>query len=523
MKSPLKLILVTLTIVFLLLPLAQEHLKLFDFRPLTGVVAEDPLPKAGLAQFSNQRLQRWIDAHLRLNYGFREPLTRLYNQYLWDFYDQTNLVETKKIYIGDDGWIYESQHVEEYYVGKGRWYASDSLGMAEYFGKEALRLYQLQQILETQDTHLFVLLLPGKEVVYPEHVPETDDYPHNKVFSATEFYHQTFDELGVNYIDVNPWFLQMKDTVDYLLYPQTGTHWSNYAALYVADSLIRYMEHLGDIRMEHFTIGEREERTEYPDDDLEQLMNLARPLPKAPNYYAPYTIIEDSTASHPYLITIGDSYFWNLVNATPFGKVMGNLRYWYYFSSVYFDNKHDNIKEVDVLQDVIDADFVMVAYCTPQIYVMSQGFSQRLLLDICCNHDDLAMAQKQAIKTIHNSPVWMKRMVDLSNEYDIPIDTVVYGEAMNTVLKYPEQFIDILKDTVPTQRSLRYTIAINRHNEEVIEMMDFIRQNEAWYELVVKQAEKRHLSVEDNLCLNAIYVLEQRATASAGRVEPQSD
>ena len=114
-------------------------------------------------------------------------------------------------------------------------------------------------------------------------------------------------------------------------------------------------------------------------------------------------------------------------------------------------------------------------------------------------------------------------MVDLSNEYDIPIDTVVYGEAMNTVLKYPEQFIDILKDTVPTQRSLRYTIAINRHNEEVIEMMDFIRQNEAWYELVVKQAEKRHLSVEDNLCLNAIYVLEQRATASAGRVEPQSD
>ena len=523
MKSPLKLILVTLTIVFLLLPLAQEHLRLFDFRPLTGVVAEDPLPKAGLAQFSNQRLQRWIDAHLRLNYGFREPLTRLYNQYLWDFYGQTNLVETKKIYIGDDGWIYESQHVEEYYVGKGRWYASDSLGMAEYFGKEALRLYQLQQILETQNTHLFVLLLPGKEVVYPEHVPETDDYPHNKVFSATEFYHQTFDELGVNYIDVNPWFLQMKDTVDYLLYPQTGTHWSNYAALYVADSLIRYMEQLGDIRMEHFTIGEREERTEYPDDDLEQLMNLARPLPKAPNYYAPYTIIEDSTASHPYLITIGDSYFWNLVNATPFGKVMGNLRYWYYFSSVYFDNKHDNIKEVDVLQDVIDADFVMVAYCTPQIYVMSQGFSQRLLLDICCNHDDLAMAQKQAIKTIHNSPVWMKRMVDLSNEYDIPIDTVVYGEAMNTVLKYPEQFIDILKDTVPTQRSLRYTIAINRHNEEVVEMMEKIRQNEPWYESVAKQAEKRHLSVEDNLCLNAIYVLEQRATASAGRVEPQSD
>lgn len=512
MKNATKLILSILTLLLLFLPMAQEHFKIFDFKPLTGVVAENPKPEVNLRHLTDQSLQQWTETHLQLNYGFREPLTRLYNQYRWDVYRQSNMLDKKRLYISDDGWIYESQHVDEYYSGKGRYYASDSLGMAKVFGEEALRLYQIQKILETQGTHLFVLLLPGKEVVYPEHVPVTNDYTKNKVFSATEFYAKTFDELGVNYIDVNPWFLQMKDTVDYLLYPQTGTHWSNYAALFVADSLIRYMEQLGDIKMEHFTIGEREERTVDPDDDLEQLMNLIRPLPKAPNYCAPYTIIEDSTASKPFLITIGDSYYWNLLNATPFGKVMGELRYWYYFNTVYFDTVHNNIKDVDVLRDVLDADFVMLAYCTPQIYVMSQGFSQRLLMEICCNEEDILRAQQALVDYIQNYTVWMESLFKTADQYHLSIDTVVKEEAKNQILKHPSQYIPELRDTIPTKRSRRFAILVNRDNEDVLKTMDLIRQKPLWYEAVVKQAQDLHISVEDNLCYNAIYYLEHKKT-----------
>lgn len=518
MKRHVKLILFILTVVLLFLPMIQEHARLFDFRALTGVVAEDPKPKANLAHFSNQSWQRWTEAHLRLNYGFHEPLTRMYNQYRWDVFHQSNQIDQKRLFIDKDGWIYESQHVEEFYAGKGRWFAGDSLGMAKYFGEEALRLYQIQQILEPLGTHLFVLLLPGKEVIYPEHVPETDKYPHNKTFSATEFYHQKFDELGVNYIDVNPWFLSMKDTVDFLLYPQTGTHWSNYAALYVADSLIRYMEQLGNIKMEHFTIGEREERTVIPDDDLEQLMNLARPLPKAPNYQAPYTILEDSTATKPYLITIGDSYFWNLLNATPFGKVMRDLRYWYYFNTVYYDPLHNNVKEADVLQDVIDADFVMIAYCTPQIYNMSQGFSQRLLMEMCCNDEEIKAAEKRLANDIRNNPSWMEGLVKTAEAYQLSIDSVVNGEAQNNIRKYPNRFIPALMDSIPSARSRRFTIAINRHNEEVIQLVNGIRQNPQWYGSIVEQAEKWNLPLEELLYLNAIDFLE-----STRRAEPQND
>ena len=454
MKRYAKHILLILTLLLLFLPMAQEHLGLFGFRQLAGVVTEKPKPPVDLAHWTDNSLQQWYENYLRLHYGLREPLTRVYNQYLWDVFRKSNTLAKKRNYMSDDGWIYEGISVEEYY--QGRFPASDSAAMVRSFGEEALRLKQIQEILATRNTHLFVLLLPGKELIYPEHIPLTDDYPGRKPFSAWAFYGQRLAELGVNHVDVGRWFLELKDTVDYPLYPQTGTHWSNYAVMHVADSLIRYMEWLGDLRMEHFSIGPREERTIAPDDDLEQLMNLARPLPKAPNYYAPYTVHDDSAASHPTIITIGDSYYWNLLNATPFGKVMGDFKYWYYFSTVYFDEGHTHIDELDVLQEVLDADFVMVAYSTPQLYKMSQGFSQRVLLDLCCNPEDLADAQRDLAAKIKANRQWMKSLTERAEKYQVPVDSAVVKEARNSILKRPNTFVPALKDTVPAARSRRF-------------------------------------------------------------------
>ena len=456
MKNVTKPILFVLTALLMFLPLFQEHLRIFHFQELTGVVAEKPQPDITLAHFWDQSLQKWIESHLKLNYGMREPLTRLYNQYQWDCYRESNMVKQKKIYISEDGWIYETGFVEEYYQGKSHSYGKDSTRIAFEFNEEVFRLYQLQHLLEPHGTKLFVMMLPGKELIYPEHIPQTSDFQGIKEISAWEFYGKRFKEMGINYFDVGQWFLEIKDQVDYSLYPQTGTHWSNYAAMHVADSLIRYMEQLGDRKIAHFTIGERYEKTVYPDDDLEQLMNLIRPLPKAPNYYAKTSIDTDSIAERPVIITIGDSYYWNILNATPFGKIMGGVPYWYYFNTVYFDDQHRNIKDVDVMEQVLDADYVMLAYCTSQIYKMSQGFSQQLLLELCCDEEDLIEARQQLAKNIRNNRPWMEALAKKSELYDIPMDTVVKEEAKNSILKSPELFVPALKDSIPTHRSRRY-------------------------------------------------------------------
>lgn len=380
MKNTSRRILVILTAIMLCLPLVQQHLKPFGFRPLSGVVKKPEKPELGWNSWCDHSVQTWAESYLKLHYGLREPLTRLYNQYLWDFYDMANLRNKKWIYISDDGWFYESPNMEEFYRGEARYYSTDSLDMANKLDAEALRIYHLQQLLEAHDVHLFVLLEPGKEQVYPEHVPVTSNYPGEKKISATAYYSKKFKELGVNHIDVGQWFLDIKDTVDYPLFPQSGVHWSNLAAMHVADSLIRYMEQLGNKRLNHFTIGEKYLKTVKPDDDLEQVLNLARPLKKTlPNYYADCTLEVDSTVDRPVLITIGDSFYWNIINCSPIGGIMGGIPYWYYYHTVYFDGEKHDLDPTKVKDKVLAADFVMLAFSTPQIYEMSKGFTQQLL------------------------------------------------------------------------------------------------------------------------------------------------
>ena len=188
----------------------------------------------------------------------------------------------------------------------------------------------------------------------------------------------------------------MKDTVNYPLFPQTGTHWSNLAAIYATDTLIRYMEHLSDSNMVNIITSDIFQRTLKPDADLESLMNLIWPIQKRPNMLATATYDFDTTAWRPRLITVGDSFYWNILNFTPVWDVFESVPYWYYFSTAYFDDDDlkvtHKISELDVLQEVIDADFVMLSYSTVALYKMSNGFSEALLEKL---------EQKQKLSTIN--------------------------------------------------------------------------------------------------------------------------
>jgi len=129
-------------------------------------------------------------------------------------------------------------------------------------------------------------------------------------------------------------------------------------------------------------LGEDFQRTLKPDADLESLMNLIWPLKKRPNRLACAYPDFDSTAVRPTMITVGDSFYWNILNFTPVWDVFERCPYWYYFSTAYFDGEKDETKKVgdlDVLQEVMDADFVMLSYSTGSLYEMSNGFTKNML------------------------------------------------------------------------------------------------------------------------------------------------
>ena len=382
MKSKTTTILLVLTVVLLVLPALQQLTGMVSCKALSGVTKEQVKPNLTLQTFRDDSFQKDKEAYLSQHYGFREPLTRVYNQTLWSLFRYSKVEEDNRVVITKDNWLFEPWTLEEYYQSCSRIYSDDSLEVAKVFEAEAQRLLKVQKALEPYNTHLFVALLPGKEQICSEHMPENKRYFREKKITAYGFYSKRLKELGVNCVDLADWFMQMKDTVSYPLFPQTGTHWSILAAQHSADSLIRYMEDLADINMENIQLAPDFQRTMDPDKDLESLMNLIWPLKKRPNRLAYVYPDGDSTAVKPTLITIGDSFYWNILNLTPIGTVCGRVPYWYYFSSVYFDGEENKVSDRDVLQEVIDADFVMLLYSTVGLYRLGNGFSERLLAEL---------------------------------------------------------------------------------------------------------------------------------------------
>ena len=377
-------ILFALTSLLLFASALQQATGLFHFKELDGVTENTPKPKVSFASFVDGSLQDSTETYLMQHYGFREPLTRLHNQLRWSLFRYSQVEEDERIAITPDNWIFEPWTVEEYYQSRVYYDSIDySEKLYKDFEDEAQRLLELQQLLEPYGTHLFVALIPGKELVCSEHMPKNTQYFFEKKTTAYEFYRKRFKELGVNHIDLGEWFVQMKDTVSYPLFPQTGTHWSNLAAIHSADTLIRYMEHLSDSNMVNIVIHSTFKRTLKPDADLESLMNLIWPLQKQPNYLAAASYDFDTTAWRPRLLTIGDSFYWNILNFTPVWNVFTGVPYWYYCSTAYFNDVDANVtkkvSDLDMLQEVIKADFVMLSYSTVTLYKMSNGFSQSLL------------------------------------------------------------------------------------------------------------------------------------------------
>lgn len=381
MKTLTKTILFTLTALLLFASMLRNLINLPRFRPLRGVVMEEAKPEFTFRNCCDGSYQQQVEPYLKQHFGYREPLIRLYNQYLWDFYGKTPVTEGQ-VSFGKDGWMYEPWVVADHYQRQFRYYAADSTQMAAMLSEEAHRVLQLQEILESYGIRLFVCLVPAKDLICPEYLPENQDtrYDNEPKISARFFNEEEYSRLGVNHLNLEQWFLQIKDTVDFMLFPKTGTHWARYAALQGADTLIRYMEQLDSINIHNLVIGPKWLHSAIdPDDDLESLLNLIRPLPKPKYYYAEVKADDDTTAVKPKIIIIGDSFWWTIAAQLPLSEFFSENPYWYYNSTVYYDPRYNSVDEFDLAEELLTADFVVLFYNATQQYRMNDGFTQKAI------------------------------------------------------------------------------------------------------------------------------------------------
>ena len=92
----------------------QQTTHWLDFEKLKGVEVPKPMPELTFKSYADGSFQSGTEEYLKQNFGFREPILRNYNQYLWDCYKKT-YVPRGILVQGKDGWLYEPWAVNDYY------------------------------------------------------------------------------------------------------------------------------------------------------------------------------------------------------------------------------------------------------------------------------------------------------------------------------------------------------------------------------------------------------------------------
>ena len=440
-------------IAVLILFLIQTITGIFTLKPLNGVTTEVEKPKLTLKSYADGSFQDDVENFCHANFGFREWLIRLYNQYIWSCFKETN---NTTVVRGKGNWLFEEEHVRDHYESMMYKYTNDSAEMRAIFETEVQRLWRVQELLKEHNIHIFVVINPSKDVIYPEYLPKNSTYNRPEGLRAYNYYKKRFDELGVNYIDFVPVFKKLKDSADYPLFPETGTHWSNIASVYAFDSILRYMEILGNQNLTNLEIGNKyQAETRIPDNDLELILNLASPIKSRPNLYVDVGVKKDSAAVKPNLLAVGDSYYWNILNNIPLWDIFQTHPYWYYNSTIYGDDKHTTVLQVDFEQELMRSDYIMLIYNPLTLYEFSSYFLPRALLHLCYDKtaiDSMARDLVEAI-TLHN-PSFYNEAQQVAEKTKQRLEDVLYDDALYMLRIEPEKYFrDLDGNKLPATRN----------------------------------------------------------------------
>lgn len=460
--------------VFAFLPMAQEHLHLFNLRHLTGVVVEAKQPELTVKNYVSGSYQQQVETYVGQHFGFRESIIRLYNQYLYDFYRKTY---NQEVIPGRDGWFYYQQNVNDYYgTEMYRWQSTVEQARATY-DREARLMWKLRGVLQDYDKEFLMFMAPEKGFLYPEHLPKRSF--DTTTINARLYYAQKFDEYGFPYIEMTKWFQAIKeaDTLPYNLIPQSGAHWS-FSSVFAADSLFRFMGSLKNEKLGALKVGplrESSKETKLGDRDLENTMNLCRLVSHKNEKLldAEVTVISDSTTIKPNVLFVGNSYLFRMNYFIPFKDMFSYSDYWFYNSTVYYGDDYmlkKSVREIDFLQRLLDADYVVWFTTGNQMYKVSYGFVERALMALCLSDDRVKNVRSQVMDSLRCDSTFMSAIDTVGDSQGIRLGKQLWDESNSIITFNPEYYFpELAGDSIPTSRNpkiLEYLVIKDIRNDK---------------------------------------------------------
>jgi len=376
-------VLFLLLMALLWVPFLQMKTRVVKECNLNGAIENISKPTLKIQTWLDESYQEGTEKYLNQNFGLRNYLVRIYNQMSFWLYKKA---KANSVIVGKENYLYENNYIKAYY---GRDFIGDSLIKARVD-----RLKYLQDTLADAGKLFFVAIAPGKAQFYPEYIPQILQGKKNS--TNYESFLATSKASGLTVLDFNAWFLQLKDTARYPLYPKTGIHWSHYGMNLFFDSISKFIEKRKGIDIPDFIAKDYRLTKNYksPDRDLEEGMNLLFDLNNSPMAYSKDTVIVEGKKK-PKVMVISDSFFWGLYSKNLMRTIFDDGEFWYYNRVIYQPSIKTSTKVIDVnVHDkLLEKDVIMLLTTDANLSKFPWGFDETALKKIK-NYDPLEMEKR---------------------------------------------------------------------------------------------------------------------------------
>ncbi len=358
-------------VLILLLPALQRGLNFAVIPPLQGDFTDPSKPKFSAKTWNSGEYQQAYQAFTESRIGFRNILIRLFNQLDYSLF---NIAHARGVIAGKEGQLFEKEYIRAYLGG-------DFIGNTE-IEKKLRRFKYVAHKLKEGNTDLVLVFEPGKASFYPELIPDHfyRQYPGKP--NNYEIFKLFADSLGIRYIDFNQYFKSLKGTLPWPLYPPTGIHWSEYGMWFAADSLVHYLEHLRSVdlpemQLDSFSVSMRAKDCDY---DAAAALNLMCRLSHPPYAYPHISFPDKPGRRKISVLTVGDSYYWNIFNTGLPEKLFSNQAFWYFNSLVYPDSYfgEKKVETLDVLKEAQNQDVILLMVTERFLSKFDWGFIDQL-------------------------------------------------------------------------------------------------------------------------------------------------
>lgn len=306
-------------------PLAQTVWPVIWLEPLIGERTDAELPQFSLSGYWTGKFQQGFENWHRGNFGFRSLMIRIRNQFDFTLFGE---VHSDAVVVGKRNYLFQHAYLQA-------WAGTDYLGR-ERISEMGQQLLEIQDELSRQGKTLVVALAPGKASYFPEYVPEefSKAGPNNG-----EAMGDIFREMGINLIDYNRQYQELKGKTEHLLFGKTGIHWSNYGCAISLQEFMDKLEELRDEELPDFVIKSAVDSTNLvdPDDDLAKVMNLLYRIPPDPMALLDVEWQSDDEDHKLRLTAIADSFFQQFViNCHLFPNGFSSIDYYFYNNKVWY-------------------------------------------------------------------------------------------------------------------------------------------------------------------------------------------